>query len=460
MKRITILFTLLLVLLVACIPDNAAATESPSLAEALLANEGEPDCTGLGVGVVGTADGGVAVFCTPFPTLTATATVAPTATIEPTPTVTGTATPTPTATNSPTATSTNEPTVTPTIHTHPTDEPTATATAGPTAAATVAPSVGQLCPTWVHDLHVTTGPDGNTYPTWHPQVDPTYGCYFGHDHGADPHTSTVNPTLPPFGYINAVSRAGGNAHPVEAHAGFKVFTYECGQPGDQGPNQIAARVVIHMGTSGVARYTVPHHSVHYSGRACDGSWSLDVQGMVDFPGIGSICGPRMGRDFATIGCVEEGKPETAYEIWTGALQIKYPGEFEGLWQARAYIQVSPAVFDPVLAVDPADLTRIVYTTDLVYPGQYDPLSPNSPFRGCKMEAYQGPVSLNNRNRPTTYITDAFGNVLLDAAAGDPGTLIQYVSAHRVNGTASNASANGQQFKSLFDMCSSVVRAPN
>ena len=77
-----------------------------------------------------------------------------------------------------------------------------------------------------------------------------------------------------------------------------------------------------------------------------------------------------------------------------------------------------------------------------------------------MEAYQGPVSLNNRNRPTQYVTDVFGNVLLDATVGDPGTLVQYVSASRVNGTASNASANGQQFKALFNMCSPFVQAPN
>ena len=91
-------------------------------------------------------------------------------------------------------------------------------------------------------------------------------------------------------------------------------------------------------------------------------------GMVDFPGIGSICGPRAGRDFATVGCVREGESSTAYEIWTGHFEVNYPGEFTGLFQSRAYIQLSPAVFDPVLAVNPSDLSKVVYTADLVFPG--------------------------------------------------------------------------------------------
>ncbi|MDQ3702122.1 MAG: PA14 domain-containing protein, partial [Chloroflexota bacterium] len=30
----------------------------------------------------------------------------------------------------------------------------------------------ETCPAWVHDQYVTTGPDGRTYATWHPQIDP------------------------------------------------------------------------------------------------------------------------------------------------------------------------------------------------------------------------------------------------------------------------------------------------
>lgn len=336
-----------------------------------------------------------------------------------------------------------------------------TATAGAPTATPVGTPVavpGQPCPEWVHARHVTTGPDGNAYPTWHPPVDPTYSCTFNHDHGVDPRTSSVNSTMPAFGYVGM---RGGMA---EAHAGFKVFTYECGEPGDQGPNRIAARFVMHMGTSGTMRFHMPFHSVHYTARACDGSWMMDVMGMADFgDAVGSICdNPRQGgRDFSTIGCVSQGHPEDAYEIWSGALQIIHPNDpYSGLFQSRAYIALTPAVFDPVTTLNPADMHQVVYTADIVYPGQYDPLSAQSPFRGCHLEAYQGPVSINNAGRPQTYVTDVYGNILPNAQPGDPGTLTQTISSVRVDGSASNASANGTQFKKEFNLCNPYITAPN
>ena len=42
------------------------------------------------------------------------------------------------------------------------------------------PVAGRPCPQWVHDQYVTTGPDGKMYATWHPPVDPQFGCVFGH----------------------------------------------------------------------------------------------------------------------------------------------------------------------------------------------------------------------------------------------------------------------------------------
>src|SRR5258707_8940848 len=60
---------------------------------------------------------------------------------------------------------------------------------------------GQKCPDSVHDSYTTIGPDGNVYPTWHPPVDPTFGCWFDHEHGSDPHQFVGFATtgMPAFG---------------------------------------------------------------------------------------------------------------------------------------------------------------------------------------------------------------------------------------------------------------------
>lgn len=68
----------------------------------------------------------------------------------------------------------------------------------------------------IHDSYFVYGPDGKKYPTWHPPVDPTTGCIFGHEHGRDPSTSALMPFITeyygcqdhgvhcgiPFGYAN------------------------------------------------------------------------------------------------------------------------------------------------------------------------------------------------------------------------------------------------------------------
>src|SRR5437870_1814478 len=68
----------------------------------------------------------------------------------------------------------------------PTPAPTATAP----ALAAVDPLILGTCPAAVHDRYVVTGPDGQLYRTWHPQVvaidpaNPGAGtCAFAHEHG-------------------------------------------------------------------------------------------------------------------------------------------------------------------------------------------------------------------------------------------------------------------------------------
>lgn len=80
-----------------------------------------------------------------------------------------------------------------------------------------AAAANQPCPTWVHDQYVTTGPDGHSYPTWHPQIDPVYWCAFGHEHGSDPALMGIAGFTPAYGYADAAMSM------FEAHPGFKSY---------------------------------------------------------------------------------------------------------------------------------------------------------------------------------------------------------------------------------------------
>lgn len=362
------------------------------------------------------------ITCAPSP-----AAPAPTATAAPAP---PTATPPPATTPPPTAT-----------HAHPTAAP-APPTATPDSAAPVA---GELCPAWVHDRYTVAGPDGKQYPTWHPPVDVEFGCLFGHEHGADPATSNADASPPAFGYAAALMGMD------EPHAGFKVFVINAGDIADDGRvAQADYRVVFHMGTGGVKRYTERHHSLEYDYIARDGSGrEAHVYGMADTTGnpIGSTCtSPRGGgRDFSTIGC------DDPYEIWPFVFNIVHPDDpYSDVMHVRVSLSGSVAAFDPITTVDPADLTRLVFTQDYRRPGSgIDPRSPEAEFQGCRREIYGGPNYWNNAGRPTVYYTDVMGNV---QPGPGPGLIRQEVSA--------SASRTNEIYKLPRDFCGGGIRWPN
>ena len=97
------------------------------------------------------------------------------------------------------------------------------------------PLPNKPCPEWVHDQYQVKASDGNTYRTWHPQIDPVYWCYFGHEHGSNPVLFDEHFKVP-FGY------AGMHMGMNEKHEGFKVYVW----------NDILGyrwMVVQHQGTS-------------------------------------------------------------------------------------------------------------------------------------------------------------------------------------------------------------------
>jgi hypothetical protein len=106
------------------------------------------------------------------------------------------------------------------------------------------PVPGATCPAWLHDTHTTTGPDGQTYPTWHPLIDPVYWCSYRHEHGTDP--SHFDPAWEPA--FGVASTAMGMTEP---HAGFKVYVFD--------HNGYRWAIVHHFGTAGLGRLCQRHH---------------------------------------------------------------------------------------------------------------------------------------------------------------------------------------------------------
>jgi hypothetical protein len=122
----------------------------------------------------------------------------------------------------------------------------------PTQRGTPAAEPNKPCPSWVHDLYLTTGPDGRTYPTWHPQVDPVYWCYFGHDHGSDP--SLLKPGFQPaYGYLSSRDPLHANGTLPEPNPGFKNYVWE--------RDGYRILFVHHFGTGGAGRICRRFHSL-------------------------------------------------------------------------------------------------------------------------------------------------------------------------------------------------------
>lgn len=317
------------------------------------------------------------------------------------------------------------------------------------------PAVGQTCPDWVHDRYTVVGPDGNTYATWHPPVDPEIGCTFGHEHGADPRTSKANSDLPAFGY--AAAQMGMS----EPHVGFKVFVLNAGDVVESNVDNKSAdqnvRIVFHMGTSGPKRFTEPMHSMQLDVVDQNDSRFAHVHGMADTGSVdqaGSTCDTprRGGKDFSTVTCND------AYEIWNGVrFQIIDPSDpYQGIDQTRFGAQPSVAVFDPVTSRDPLDSSRLLFTQalrgDLLSRPDIDPQSPQATYKGCEREMYAGPLFWHNAGQRTVYFTDALGRVSPDGQQDALHTIQQVVSA--------DTGSSSTIWKKRQDFCVDSIHSPN
>lgn len=136
------------------------------------------------------------------------------------------------------------------------------------------PVPNTACPTWVHDQYVAVGPDGKSYPTWHPKIDRTYWCSFGHEHGSDPALAGVNSSGKPvyqplYGYIQTLDEH------VEPHAGYKTHAVKDRTTGHWW------LWTVHMGSSGQGRVCQQFHSMDV-GIVVGGVKKADIHLMGDF----------------------------------------------------------------------------------------------------------------------------------------------------------------------------------
>jgi hypothetical protein len=147
------------------------------------------------------------------------------------------------------------------------------------------PGPGDTCTKAIHDRYAVVGPDGKLYPTWHPPVDPSTGCTFGHEHGRDPRGSHLYGKVGaiPFGLANEALDAydpTGVRH--EDHVGHKiewendvVFRTEDGISSHLIQITCDVMTKLHQGTHSKDAFTNNLHELVYHIR-CSDRTELDI----------------------------------------------------------------------------------------------------------------------------------------------------------------------------------------
>lgn len=301
-------------------------------------------------------------------------------------------------------------------------------------------SVLGTCSAATHDTWTVDGGDGYRYRTWHPQVDPS-GCVYAHEHGDDPARSTnatISASAVRFGYI------GRRMNHEEAHEGFKVFIANRGDVNDEGRvNRVYSRSVFHMGTGGPKRFGMPHHSAETRLIHPEFGLAAFTQLMMDTGATGAVCDPRSPAPVKDVIQLQSPcKLGSAYEIWSTTQAVRYQGR--DVYTAFA----TPAVFDPITVLNPANPAELVYAWDARVAAIKLFTDDWSHFRGCDRESYAQPGYWRNAGGPTTFYTDAMGN---EVPASDPNALVQQIAA--VDSIGAPATSDGLvQFKMRRSYC--------
>ena len=316
----------------------------------------------------------------------------------------------------------------------------------------VDPVILGTCSAAMHDAWSVDGGDGFRYRTWHPQSDPR-GCVYAHEHGDNPtlmQNAEIAASPVRFGYIGRrhPTAAEPNGHD-EAHEGFKVFI---ANPGDVNNefrvNRVFSRSVFHMGTGGPKRFNMPHHSAEIRVVHPEFGLKAFTQLMMNTGGVGAVCDPRVAGPVKDVVQLNSPCPLTSvYEIWSTTASVMHGGR--EVYRSFA----TPAVFDPITVLNPANPTELVYAWDprvAAIRVFHDDWSVN---RGCRRESYAQPGYWFNSRGSTTYVTDAMGQ---EVAPSDPHALVQLISTSDSVGAPATIDGN-HQFKMIRDYCQQASR---
>lgn len=364
-----------------------------------------------------------------------------------------------------------------------------------------APSGTDTCSPAVHDQYSTIGSDGYRYPTWHPPVDPTTGCTFGHEHGRDPSGSDLYEEVGaiPFGLANQHLEAGGFGAPRnEDHVGHKVEWENdmLMNISGAGQNVIAVEcdllVKMHQGTHSPDAFTNNMHEVAYHIRCTDGTgFSATLLTPIGTPGElvvscdrdihipAGTANPSISPDgggkraIPETSCIqdrvlqpEDGRPRfdsALRESWEISASLRDQNN-RRLASFNPYFQVmDPSRFYDASA--PSGMGRPVelcYMPELQGEDRCEAVgtdsvswdSPASPFKGVRRFVDVNSNRVSNPDGPNVWYTDALGRN--GSTEPFPGSIRQWVAQRDNEGLSISGPVIGRSRS--YD--APGVRAPN
>ena len=340
------------------------------------------------------------------------------------------------------------------------------------------PGGPDTCSAEIHDSHSVVGPDGLRYPTWHPPVDPTTGCTFGHEHGRDPSGSKlfteVGPV--PFGYANEhLHRSGFGAHRHEDHVGHKI-EWENDMPmrsGNSGTTTLSITcdvlTKLHQGTHSPDAFTNNLHEVVYHVRCSDGTgFSATLLTPIGSPGE-MVASCDRNRSFAVGTAVPENSPDGGgrravpdvacvgtHVLRSDGERPRFDAALKESWEISASLRAANGrtlasfnpyyqVIDPSRYFDPALERSMGRPIDLCYEASvarrdrcdgvpaevitWD--DPRSPFKGSRRFVDVNANNVKNADGPEVWYTDPLGRN--GSTEPFPGSIRQWIAQHDNSG---------------------------